>query len=52
MGLTNVEIMVPFVRTLGQAKAVNELLSKQGLSRGSVAGYATKSIAPRADNKK
>jgi pyruvate, water dikinase len=34
MGLTNVEIMVPFVRTLGQAKAVNELLAKQGLARG------------------
>jgi pyruvate, water dikinase len=34
MGLTNVEIMVPFVRTLGQAKAVNELLAKQGLGKG------------------
>jgi pyruvate, water dikinase len=34
MGLTNVEIMVPFVRTLGQAKAVNELLASQGLSKG------------------
>jgi pyruvate, water dikinase len=34
MGLTNVEIMVPFVRTLGQAKAVNELLAKQGLAKG------------------
>jgi pyruvate,water dikinase len=34
MGLTNVEIMVPFVRTLGQAKAVNELLAKQGLEKG------------------
>jgi PEP-utilising enzyme, PEP-binding domain len=28
MGLTNVEIMVPFVRTLGQAKAVGALLAK------------------------
>jgi pyruvate, water dikinase len=34
MGLTNVEIMVPFVRTLGQAKAVNELLAKHGLGKG------------------
>jgi pyruvate,water dikinase len=34
MGLTNVEVMVPFVRTLGQAKAVTELLTKQGLQRG------------------
>ncbi len=34
MGLTNVEVMVPFVRTLGQAKAVTELLAKQGLKRG------------------
>ncbi|MEY3699151.1 MAG: hypothetical protein RL631_1804, partial [Pseudomonadota bacterium] len=34
MGLTNVQIMVPFVRTVGQAKRVVELLSQQGLSRG------------------
>ena len=34
MGLTNVEVMVPFVRTLGQAKAVTELLAKHGLKRG------------------
>ncbi len=34
MGLTNVEIMVPFVRTLGQAQAVSELLSRHGLARG------------------
>jgi pyruvate, water dikinase len=34
MGLTNVEIMVPFVRTLGQAKAVSELLTAKGLGRG------------------
>ncbi|SNS77315.1 phosphoenolpyruvate synthase [Noviherbaspirillum humi] len=34
MGLTNVEIMVPFVRTLGQAKKVVELLAKYGLKRG------------------
>jgi pyruvate, water dikinase len=34
MGLTNVEIMVPFVRTLGQAQAVGQLLAAQGLARG------------------
>jgi pyruvate,water dikinase len=34
MGLTNVQVMVPFVRTLGQAKRVTELLSEQGLRRG------------------
>ena len=34
MGLTNVEVMVPFVRTLGQAKAVTELLAEHGLKRG------------------
>jgi pyruvate,water dikinase len=34
MGLTNVQIMVPFVRTLGQAKRVTELLASQGLRRG------------------
>ena len=34
MGLTNVEIMIPFVRTLKQAKAVVEALAEQGLERG------------------
>ncbi len=34
MGLTNVEVMVPFVRTLGQAKRVVELLASHGLKRG------------------
>ena len=34
MGLTNVEIMVPFVRTLGQAEKVVNLLAKHGLKRG------------------
>jgi len=34
MGLTNVQIMVPFVRTVGQAKAVTELLAGKGLKRG------------------
>ena len=34
MGLVNVEVMVPFVRTLGQAKAVTELLARHGLKRG------------------
>jgi pyruvate,water dikinase len=35
MGLTNVQVMVPFVRTLGEAKAVTELLAENGLKRGS-----------------
>ncbi|MBK4714259.1 MULTISPECIES: phosphoenolpyruvate synthase [Tenebrionibacter/Tenebrionicola group] len=34
MGLTNVEIMVPFVRTVEQAKAVIDELERQGLRRG------------------
>ena len=34
MGLSNVQVMVPFVRTLGQAKKVTELLGKHGLKRG------------------
>ncbi|POA33484.1 MULTISPECIES: phosphoenolpyruvate synthase [unclassified Pseudomonas] len=34
MGLTNVEIMVPFVRTLGEASQVVELLAENGLARG------------------
>ncbi|WP_046111436.1 phosphoenolpyruvate synthase [Aquincola tertiaricarbonis] len=34
MGLTNVEIMVPFVRTLTQARKVNEMLAEHGLKRG------------------
>ncbi|GKT24361.1 phosphoenolpyruvate synthase [Acidovorax sp. SUPP3334] len=34
MGLTNVQVMVPFVRTLGQADKVTQLLAKHGLQRG------------------
>jgi pyruvate, water dikinase len=34
LGLSNVELMVPFVRTLGEARAVVELLKKNGLERG------------------
>jgi pyruvate,water dikinase len=34
MGLNNVQVMVPFVRTLGQAKKVTELLGRHGLKRG------------------
>jgi pyruvate,water dikinase len=34
MGLTNVQIMVPFVRTISQAQRVVELLSAHGLRRG------------------
>ena len=34
MGLTNVEIMIPFVRTVSEAKHVSELLEEHGLKRG------------------
>ena len=34
MGLTNVELMVPFVRTLEEAKDVSEILAEHGLARG------------------
>jgi pyruvate,water dikinase len=34
MGLTNVEIMIPFVRTLSEAEEVVALLAKNGLDRG------------------
>ena len=34
MGLTNVELMIPFVRTVAEAKAVVDLLAQEGLKRG------------------
>lgn len=34
MGLTNVQIMIPFVRTVNEAKRVIELLAENGLHRG------------------
>ncbi|CED61295.1 phosphoenolpyruvate synthase [Moritella viscosa] len=34
MGLTNVEIMIPFVRTLSEAASVIDLLAEHGLKRG------------------
>ena len=34
MGLTNVQVMVPFVRTLKQAERVTQLLASHGLVRG------------------
>jgi len=34
MGLTNVEVMIPFVRTPGEAARVIELLAEKGLKRG------------------
>jgi pyruvate,water dikinase len=34
MGLTNVKIMIPFVRTISEAKRVNEILAENGLARG------------------
>jgi pyruvate,water dikinase len=38
MGLTNVEIMVPFVRTLGQAQSVVEMMAGRGLKRAAAGG--------------
>ena len=46
MGLTNVELMIPFVRTVREAQGVNELLAHHGLSRG-VGGNADGSGALR-----
>jgi len=34
MGLTNIKVMIPFVRTIGEAKRVNEILAENGLKRG------------------
>jgi pyruvate, water dikinase len=34
MGLTNIEIMVPFVRTVKQAERVTQMLAERGLKRG------------------
>ncbi|WP_027672917.1 phosphoenolpyruvate synthase [Rheinheimera baltica] len=34
MGFTNVEVMIPFVRTLGEASSVIDLLAEHGLKRG------------------
>ncbi|WP_293763878.1 phosphoenolpyruvate synthase [uncultured Aquitalea sp.] len=34
MGLTNVEVMIPFVRTLAEAEKVVEILGANGLKRG------------------
>jgi len=38
MGLTNVEIMVPFVRTLAQAQSVVKMLADRGLKRAADGG--------------
>jgi pyruvate, water dikinase len=38
MGFANVEVMVPFVRTLGQAERVVALLAERGLTRASAGG--------------
>ena len=38
MGLDNVEIMVPFVRTLAQAQRVVEMLAEKGLKRAAAGG--------------
>jgi pyruvate,water dikinase len=38
MGFTNVEVMVPFVRTLGQAERVVAMLAEHGLRRAAAGG--------------
>jgi pyruvate,water dikinase len=38
MGLTNVEIMVPFVRTVSQAERVKQMLAERGLKRAAEGG--------------
>ena len=40
MGLSNVQVMVPFVRTLAQAQKVTDLLAAHGLRRGDGANAA------------
>ena len=40
MGLGNVQVMVPFVRTLKEAAAVSEILEANGLKRGTGSGPA------------
>ncbi|WP_221089000.1 phosphoenolpyruvate synthase [Deinococcus aquaedulcis] len=34
MGLTNVQVMIPFVRTVGEARQIIEILAANGLKRG------------------
>lgn len=34
MGLTNVQLMIPFVRTVFEARRVNEIMAEHGLKRG------------------
>ncbi|BBN96851.1 phosphoenolpyruvate synthase [Deinococcus grandis] len=34
MGLTNVQVMIPFVRTVGEAQTITQILEKNGLQRG------------------
>ncbi|MCK5359804.1 MAG: phosphoenolpyruvate synthase [Gammaproteobacteria bacterium] len=34
MGLQNIEVMVPFVRTLAEAKSITQLMAENGLKRG------------------
>jgi pyruvate,water dikinase len=38
MGLTNVEVMVPFVRTVAQAQRVKDMLAERGLKRAADGG--------------
>ncbi|MEE9444123.1 MAG: phosphoenolpyruvate synthase [Cocleimonas sp.] len=44
MGFDNIEVMIPFVRTLDEAKAVTGLLADNGLARGDTAGTSKKGL--------
>ncbi len=41
MGLTNLWVMIPFVRTLGEARKVLEVLAENGLQQGSRTGESS-----------
>jgi pyruvate,water dikinase len=44
MGLTNLTIMIPFVRTLGEAETIIRLLAENGLERGAITGKSNLKI--------
>jgi len=46
MGLTNIQIMIPFVRTVSEAKRVIELLAQNGLRRGENGVQAWRQLIP------
>ena len=51
MGLTNVELLIPFVRSVDELKSVLEILAKEGLARGS-GGAETPAAVQAASNGK